>query len=78
MRVLGYAYEASIHCPDCTSEAALANRFRREPPLCTTSDEHGLTLDMRDREGNPLRPVFSTDEREHPERCDDCGTLLGT
>lgn len=25
-------------------------------------DEHGLPDDMIDREGNPVRPVFSTDE----------------
>ncbi len=29
-----------------------------------------------DAEGNPVHPIFSTDEKEHPLHCADCGLLI--
>ena len=39
---------------------------------CVRLDEHGLPDDLIDREGNRVRPVFSTDEIAPGEVCDDC------
>jgi hypothetical protein len=73
--IVGYAYDAALHCPDCTHEAMLANAFRREPPLKVEMDQHGIALDLIDSEGNPVTPVFcGEDAVEQP--CDDCGTYL--
>lgn len=56
MRVIGYTYEASIHCEACARE-----RFGDRVDDVNTVD----------REGNPLHPVFSCDD-EALECCDDC------
>ena len=49
----------------------------REPPLHQSVDEHGLTADLVDREGNPIRPVFSTDEfGVVVPHCSECGAPL--
>lgn len=74
--ITAYSYNAAIHCPDCTSAAAHANAFTRAFPLDGRSDEHGITRDMRDREGNAPAPVFSTDEHA-AGYCDDCGMAYG-
>ena len=49
--------------------------LRREPPLSLDVDEHGLACDLVDREGNPVRPVFSTDEHDFTS-CSDCGARI--
>lgn len=47
------------------------------PPLRLDTDEHGLAFDLIDREGNPVHPVFSTDERgDSLTHCGDCGAEL--
>jgi hypothetical protein len=61
-RVVAYTYEADVHCPDCTAHRASVGLLSREPPLNLETDEHGIALDLIDREGNSVRPVFSTDE----------------
>ena len=72
VKIIAYAYEADIHCPDCAAEAAAAGLLKREPPLDSRTDEHGLTADLTDREGNRIHPVFDIDEYEHDEPCGDC------
>lgn len=58
MRVIGYAYDADLHCVGCAEK-----RFG-DP------DRDGVT----DSEGNPVHPLFSTEEtRAHGEHCGDCG-----
>src|SRR5206468_10817677 len=81
MRVIAYTYEADWHCIACTK----ARTFRcdgthpyAEPGL----DENGIAMDLIDREGNVLHPVFSTDELPchipsseggyNPVSCGDC------
>lgn len=56
MNVIGYTYEASTHCVDCTKE-----RFGNDVPD-----------DAQDIEGNFIHPLFSTDEIYEGEFCDDC------
>jgi len=76
MRIIAYTYLAAIHCPDCTRRALHAYRQQLTRPFVGPAvyDEHGLPDDMIDREGNPVRPVFSTDGDIGPaDTCDDCG-----
>ena len=60
--VIGWAYEADLHCEDCARA-----RF-------------GATLDApdtEDRDGNPVHPMFSTDEAPaEGEYCGDCGAEI--
>lgn len=77
IRIVAYTFEADIHCPDCTTERAADGLLTREPPLHPYTDEFGLTADLVDREGNPARPVFSTDAfNVVVPHCGDCGAAL--
>ena len=77
VQIVAYTFEADIHCPDCTAERAAVGLLTREPPLRQPVDEHGLTADLVDREGNPIRPVFSTDAfGAVVPHCSECGALL--
>ncbi len=61
-RIIGWTYEADYHCNDCALK-----RF----------GEIGLrNPETKDREGNPLHPVFSTDEVLEDIHCGDCGALI--
>jgi hypothetical protein len=59
--VVGYAYEAAHHCPECANK-----RFNGK------EDEEGT----EDSEGNPVHAVFASDEGWTREACDDCGECL--
>jgi hypothetical protein len=59
-RVIGYAFDASIHCPACARAAHEAGRLTLAGRLVT--DNNGLPMYLRDSEGNPVSPLFSTDE----------------
>lgn len=65
MRIIAYTYEADMHCPACTFA-----RFGREEPG-DECDAYGIPYEVVDREGNPVRPVFSTDENDWTH-CGDC------
>ena len=84
-RIIAYTYDADVHCPDCAKA-----RFKPDaaPPASSFEEEllwdarrrgwidaHGIPDTAQDSEGNPVRPVFSTDEFEAPH-CGDCGTKL--
>lgn len=77
MRVIGYTYVADIHCVDCALAAHAAGQFTLDDPLNhgPGDDENGLPYAATDSEGNPVHPVFSTDEREITH-CRDCGSGL--
>lgn len=66
MRIIGYTYEASVHCVDCARTRFLSNS------TLGTLDEHGLRTDARDNDGNPIHPMFSNDEQLDPQFCGDC------
>lgn len=72
MRIVAYAYQADVHCPDCASNDAACGIITRWPPLQMGTDEHGLAFDLIDKEGNPIHPIFSTDEVSS-NYCGDCG-----
>ncbi len=73
MKIIAYAYSAGHHCPQCANDAAACGVLLRQPPLSRETDEHGLALDLIDSEGNPVTPVFDTDETPREGICcDDC------
>ena len=60
MNIIGYTYEADVHCV-----------------ACTRTDFQWETLGSAlDREGNPIHPIFSTDEQLTSLYCGDCGELI--
>lgn len=78
MRIIAYTYEADYHCPECAKQ-----RFGTNPQA--DNDEHGLDPNICDIEGNPIHPVFSTDETEYRDEdtgimrkhhCGDCETVI--
>lgn len=78
MRIIGYTYCAAYHCPECASNDAAVGILKREPPLRMSEDEHGLTDDLIDREGNTIHRVYSIDEMGDSSivSCDDCHCII--
>ena len=63
--VLGYTYEADIHCPGCTID-----RFGE------AVTQHGIDdIPVTDTEGNPVYPLFA-DQTEPWDVCGDCHTPI--
>ena len=72
-KVIAYTYEADTHCVDCT-----VKRFG--------TAEDGYVEDAIDAEGNPVTPLFSTDEwwanalyagkRHEALACGTCGEII--
>lgn len=71
-RIIAYTYEADVHCPECAEHAAAVGLLKRQPPLQLGTDEHGIAYDLIDSEGNPVHPVFTTDEHGFTH-CGECG-----
>lgn len=69
-RIIAYTFNADMYCPCCTREAAANGNLVRRPPLECETDEHGIALDLVDRAGDRVMPVFSTDEI--PDQGIDC------
>ena len=75
-RIIAYTYAADVHCPYCARTDAVNGALLRRNPLAPPDvDEHGLAHDLIEREGNPIHPVFSTDEHEFTS-CSDCGERI--
>ena len=73
MNVIGYSFNAAIHCVDCTRRQRFNfGRMIACDPDQRKPDENDIRGDALDREWNPVHPVFSTDEGAHNECCDDC------
>ena len=67
MRIIGYTYEAEMHCVRCAIE-----RF-------SPGSKHydfGQGLSGTDREGNEIHPIFDIDEGSEDEYCGDCRVNL--
>ena len=68
MGIIAYAYEADTHCIACTVKRYEADGFNNqygEKMLRSKGgavDEHDVNLFAHDYEGNPIHPMFSTDE----------------
>lgn len=71
MRVIGYTFDADVHCPGCARQALQAGQGVAIGQL----DEHGVDSEQRDREGNVVHPIFTTDETAF-FCCGDCGNPL--
>jgi hypothetical protein len=104
MNIIAYTYEADIHCIACTikrfSDESNSKRNVARLVLAEVQkmnftryvDEHGVWDDPQfptlDNEGNPIHPMFSTDEwqefeegflAENPTQylaCGDCHTII--
>jgi hypothetical protein len=79
IEVIGYSYEADLHCVDCAKK-----RFGHEDDnakhgkyVPSEVDENYVRYDAMDNEGNPVHPIFSTDELSpNGSHCGDCGCLI--
>ena len=67
--VIAYTYEADVHCVPCAT-----SRFVAEPGDLVTGSH--ISPEARDSEGNPVHPVFSTDENPDGLTCGDCLTVI--
>ena len=67
--IIAYAYDADYHCTGCTRQRYLKGTLTQSH-ICI--DEHGLP-ELIYREGNPVHPVFSTDENAYSQNCGTCG-----
>ena len=73
-RIIAYTYAADVHCPAC-ADAAYAAGWLVRSGRHGEYDEHGLPMSLIDSEGNPVHPVFSTDEHDFTS-CNDCGERI--
>ncbi len=69
IRVIAYVYNCAYHCPDCTRKRHPA----RPGGKC---DEHGVDEAATDMEGNPVHPVFNTDETPDATLCRSCNGVI--
>lgn len=84
MEVVGYTYDADQHCVECTE------KYVKEIPIHTYREDKWHNHDMTwkelveeevvtDSEGNPIHPIFDTDEAgDSPDHCGDCGEYINT
>ena len=75
MKIIGYAYEADLHCVNCA-----VKRFSVTEPhkinMAMELDCNGISIDQPDNEGNPVHPIFSTDEQLEIPHCGDCHQVI--
>jgi len=79
MHIIGYTYCADIHCGECAARDAERGILKRVPPIQTQKDEHGLTSDLVDREGNEVYPVYEIDDMGEgvaTVSCGDCHAII--
>ena len=74
MNLIAYTYEADVHCIGCTKTYVHVDRWKflcsipQHPSGCWCVsasrhyDNNGVGHDQKDREGNLVHPLFSTDE----------------
>ena len=65
MRIIGYTYEADVHCPACTARRFGGIKWMGD------DDVHGVPERATDREGNAIHPVHDIDENDFTH-CGDC------
>lgn len=64
-KVIAYAYDADIHCVNCTHKRFDGFMYY----ACGQWYMHGAA---KDSEGNPVHPVFDTEENPDGLYCGDC------
>ena len=57
--IIAYAYNAALHCPDCTLKYYSANHLKH-------------LEGRKDEDGNVITPVFSSNDLPEESCCDDC------
>jgi hypothetical protein len=72
-QIIGYTYEADLHCPDCTNRRFQGAEHGQPTNPQVPVDPDGYALD---REGNQVRPVFAWDSDCRLDHCGDCGAAL--
>lgn len=89
MKIIAYTYEADAHCAQCainrfgvnelqdiTRNYGYGSTHRFSDGIEEQLDEHLIPIETRDNEGNPVHPIFSTDEQLEPLHCGDCLELI--
>jgi hypothetical protein len=79
MEVVGYSYDAAVHCVDCTEEYVKKhNRLDGHVPNADDMDAfRSGEWEVLDSENNPIHAIFDTDEGgDTPEHCDDCHEMI--
>ena len=72
MKVVGYTFDADVHCVDCTEAYVRENNNIGE-----LVDIMEGRIEFPDGEGNPIHPIFDTDEAGNtPSHCGDCGAFI--
>jgi hypothetical protein len=75
VKVVGYTYDAAMHCPDCTAKYAWGLMQGDDVEILNAIENETL----RDSENNPIHPVFDTDESgDSPDHCNDCRAFINT
>lgn len=90
-QVIGYSFDADTYCVDCTLDYVRCTPYKDyvfgEHDDEDISDQPGIInltkaieLEViRDNEGNPIHPIFSTDEAgDTPDHCGDCHASIRT
>jgi hypothetical protein len=79
-KVIAYTFNAAHHCPDCAVKAHANGALAQAPEslaLPQGTDENGIPFALIDGEGNPIHPIFDTDETPASGvYCDTCGTEI--
>lgn len=75
MNIIGYTYEADCHCVGCAKKRFMCD-INADDYLPSRSDRNYIPFDARDREGNTIHAIFSTDENAPNEYCGDCHEKL--
>ena len=76
MRIIGYAFNADIHCVDCTRGAFERGQLVHGIDVKHYVDEHALPDRLQEKNGNDVHPVFDIDENASSEYCADCHVKL--
>lgn len=75
MRIIGYTYEADVHCPACSKRrfGAFKGIVYSRQLNAGNCDVNGISYSARDSEGNPIHPVFGiSEDAQHLTHCGDC------
>lgn len=87
-RVIAYSFNAAICCPPCTAEAVATGEILSPPSrrrIKHTNHTHftiegyqpfSVPDDLVTTNGDPVHPVFSTDDYPDGLTCDECGVFI--
>lgn len=70
--IMGYTYDADVHCPECTRIYIVNTAQVQDFQAAHEALEFGDVF-LDDNEGNEIHPVFASDEYPDDWVCADCG-----